>query len=703
MSKAAPSSILQAIRVMAEDRSTRERSDRELLGRFVANRDQAAFQALMQRHSPVVLDVCRSMLANQADVEDAFQAVFLVFARKASSIRQTSSIASWLHGVAYRIALKAQAEYSKRKKHEAIAPRRESVSSADDLSWREVKAVVHHELNALPEVFKVVLVHCYLEGKTQDEAALELKLPKGTLKGRLERARALLRERLVRRGLGLGAAVVASAWPVSKSTAVTPALIDSTIRVAAGQAGAGIVSARVVRLTEGAVRAMSISQMKIAMIVIALGVASMGSGAFIHTTSASEERDGVGQPKQATAQPGQDLPKGPAKGAPPQEQSTPDANRAAAEWVIAHGGRIRTAAGSFGKGDSLGTGPFQITGIRMESNSDMTDEDLARFKDLKKLNNLYLAGTPINGAGLKYLSESRSLESLYLPNTNVGNEGLSNLKGMTNLANLYLNETKVTDAGLESLATLKGLSVLYLPGTQITDAGLKHLKTMGQLCCLDLSETRVTDAGMKDLASLTQLQDLELRLTRITDDGLKELAGLKQLRELYLGQTQVSDAGMKYLSRLTNLQKLGLATTGVTDAGLKHLAGLTDLRSLRLDRDGITDDGLKELARLTKLEELWLGLTHVSGAGLKHLASLQQLRTLGLSGTNVTDVGVADLKKLKNLVRLNLEDTKVTQAGIAELKISLPNCQIIAPKRKGKIRPGASATKKDGWVPITSP
>jgi RNA polymerase sigma factor (sigma-70 family) len=196
MAKASSSLILQTIRSMVEDQEVKELADHELLGRFVAEHDEAAFRALLRRHGPVVLDVCRSMLANQADAEDAFQATFLVFARKARGIREASSLGSWLYGVAYRIALKAQAEFARRKKHESRAPTRAFVESADDLTWRDIKAVIHRELNSLPERFRTVLVLCYLEGRTQDEAAQQLKLPKGTLKGRLERGRALLRERL---------------------------------------------------------------------------------------------------------------------------------------------------------------------------------------------------------------------------------------------------------------------------------------------------------------------------------------------------------------------------------------------------------------------------------------------------------------------------------------------------------------------------
>src|SRR5262249_21141821 len=152
--------------------------------------------------------------------EDAFQAVFLVFTRNARKIRNTASLASWLHGVAYRTALKAKAEFAKRHKHESRVPARTSMPH--EPSWREVQAALHEELGNLAERHRSALILCYLQGFTQDEAAVQLGLAKGTLKGRLERGRALLRERLVRRGLGPAALMLAGAWPAASAAACVP-------------------------------------------------------------------------------------------------------------------------------------------------------------------------------------------------------------------------------------------------------------------------------------------------------------------------------------------------------------------------------------------------------------------------------------------------------------------------------------------------
>jgi RNA polymerase sigma factor (sigma-70 family) len=249
-------------------------ADEELLGRFVEHHDEAALETLVRRHGPMILDVCRGALPNEADVEDAFQATFLVLAQKASSIRNAVSLASWLHGVAYRTACKARTEFTRRRKHEAGASAAATEGAADELAWCEVRHVVHQELNALSGRYRAPLVLCYLEGKTQDEAARSLGLAKSTFKDRLERGRTLLRARLVHRGLGPAALVVVSAWPAAGFAACVPtSLVLSTIKaansIAAGQTlASGVISAAVATLTQRVLRAMLLTKLKMAMAVL---------------------------------------------------------------------------------------------------------------------------------------------------------------------------------------------------------------------------------------------------------------------------------------------------------------------------------------------------------------------------------------------------------------------------------------------------
>jgi cytochrome c peroxidase len=309
MARPVSSPILQLIRQVVEEQGGPQLSDQHLLQQFSDQRDEAAFGTLLRRHGLMVLDVCRSVLGNQADAEDAFQATFLVLARKSSSVRKTESVGNWLHGVAYRTALKAHSQSTTRQKNEARAPAR-TITEPDDLTWREVRQVLHEELTGLAERYRVPLVACYLEGKTQDEAAAQLGIATSTLKERLERGRSFLRARLVRRGLGPAAFLVAAACPtVNASEALPAALLSGTIQAAglcaAGQAVApAVVSARVAALTKGVLKAMLLAKLKTAAILSAvMAVATIGLGMLALAGSGWADSPGRHEEKKPPARP----------------------------------------------------------------------------------------------------------------------------------------------------------------------------------------------------------------------------------------------------------------------------------------------------------------------------------------------------------------------------------------------------------------
>jgi RNA polymerase sigma factor (sigma-70 family) len=264
--KVVSSPIVQLIRRTVEDSRIRELSEEELLQRFHVHQDEAAFYTLLRRHGPMVLDVCFSVLGNDTDAEDAFQATFLILARKAGSVHNPSALGNWLHGVAYRTALKARSLAVTRQKHEARIPAR-LFSTPDDLSWREVRQILHEELNKLPDRYRTPLVLCYLEGVTQEVAAKRLGLAKSTLRERLDRGRELLRTKLVHRGLG-SMLLVAAAWPMTTASAsVSLTLMVSTTNAAKRIAGeqvstATVISANVAQLTEGVLKNMFLNKHK---------------------------------------------------------------------------------------------------------------------------------------------------------------------------------------------------------------------------------------------------------------------------------------------------------------------------------------------------------------------------------------------------------------------------------------------------------
>jgi RNA polymerase sigma factor (sigma-70 family) len=187
-------------------------SDRQILERFVDRRDESAFEALMVRHGPMVLNVCRQLLRNPHDVEDAFQAVFLVLVRKARGVRVEGSLGPWLYTVANRVAARARANRRRLGTREISAAMEIAESTADrTLDRLEVAGVIQEELGRLPERLRAPIVLCYLQGMTHELAAGQLGCPVGTVRSRLSRARAQLLMRITRRGLTLSAAGLVSA------------------------------------------------------------------------------------------------------------------------------------------------------------------------------------------------------------------------------------------------------------------------------------------------------------------------------------------------------------------------------------------------------------------------------------------------------------------------------------------------------------
>jgi RNA polymerase sigma factor (sigma-70 family) len=206
-------------------------SDRELLDCFVRERDSAAFRNLVVRHGPAVLQVCRGVLQDPHEAEDAFQATFLVLVRKAPSIEDPEALGGWLRGVAYRTAVRSRSSAWRRRVIErAVADMSPGENSRQELA-PELRQMIREELDRLPDSYRQPLILCYLEGLTHLEAASRLGWPVGTVKTRLVRGRRLMRERLDRRGAGLGAGLLLWLLNPSRAAAVPQSLLESTVRV----------------------------------------------------------------------------------------------------------------------------------------------------------------------------------------------------------------------------------------------------------------------------------------------------------------------------------------------------------------------------------------------------------------------------------------------------------------------------------------
>ncbi len=311
-------------------------SDRALVARFAAERDEDAFVALVRRHGPMVLRVCRRVLNNGHDAEDVFQATFLVLSRKAASLRHADSVGCWLYGVAYRLAQKARVQRSQQQKSESRLTVEQCTNDPlAELTVREAQAIVDEELACLPEKYRAPLVLCCLEGKTRDEAGRMLGWTTKLVKSRLEQGRERLRSRLSRRGLTLPAALVAT---LLTEEAAPAALSATMIRAAVHSARPGNnngISASVALLAESALGSTIPVKAKVLMgLLLLMGMLAVGVGAF----TPSPVADAPGSPADKPTQTPQAEKPQPARTLrvvvlDPQGKPLPDANIHSGIWT----------------------------------------------------------------------------------------------------------------------------------------------------------------------------------------------------------------------------------------------------------------------------------------------------------------------------------------------------------------------------------
>jgi RNA polymerase sigma factor (sigma-70 family) len=303
MAQLMTTSVVRQIGSLFDGGSVAGLSDRHLIDRFVDRRDpagEAAFAALVARHGPMVLGACRQLLGDRHLAEDAFQAVFLVLARKAGSIRDPDLLGNWLYGVALRTSRKARVRRARRRKGEEDRSMRDpgprSIAPAEQpILAREQAEALHDEIERLPGAFRLPIVLCYFEGLTLDEAARRLRCPAGTLRSRLARARDKLRRGLTRRGVVLPAAALAAVLDSrAASASVSSPLCDITTRAAIRFAAAPDATA----LAREVLRSMLMHKLKITAMALML-VSAITSGT-VYLTHALAMRD---EPRKGTAGP----------------------------------------------------------------------------------------------------------------------------------------------------------------------------------------------------------------------------------------------------------------------------------------------------------------------------------------------------------------------------------------------------------------
>ena len=306
MTRTATATIIRQIESLYDGGSIAGLSDGQLLERFNARRDsagEAAFSALVARHGPMVLHVCRQILGDRHLADDAFQAVFLVLAQKTHALRQPNLVGTWLYGVAIRTARKARTRLARlRRYEESESMNRPALDSEvlvdgaipapeDSAIAREQAEAVHDEINRLPRSFKLPVMLCYFEGLTLDEAARRLEWPAGTVRSRLARARDKLRCALLRRGVALPAGAIAAAvGSRSARASVASPLCHATTRAAARFAAGEAVSPLTAALAHDVLKSMLVNNLKLAALWVFLsGSLAAGAVCWNHARSARQE------------------------------------------------------------------------------------------------------------------------------------------------------------------------------------------------------------------------------------------------------------------------------------------------------------------------------------------------------------------------------------------------------------------------------
>jgi RNA polymerase sigma factor (sigma-70 family) len=299
MAKAPFSDLLLYLRKVCGSQAARDLTDAQLLERFQVYRDEVSFSVLVHRHGPMVLSACRRVLGNSHGAEDAFQATFMILVRRLASISCKGSLGGWLQLVAQRVATKARDKETIRHRRERRLDPMQAREPLDDLTWQELRGVLDEEIARLAEKYRTPIVLCYLEGKSYDQAARELGWPKSSLTRRLSRARELLRQRLVRRGMTLSAGVLATALCEKVAGAPVGAMltintVKAAVSMGAGKAVAGgCISAGAVALAEETMGGMLAIKGKLTLLVlvVALGVGGAGVASYA----------GLGDKKQPSA------------------------------------------------------------------------------------------------------------------------------------------------------------------------------------------------------------------------------------------------------------------------------------------------------------------------------------------------------------------------------------------------------------------
>jgi RNA polymerase sigma factor (sigma-70 family) len=674
--------VIQQLRTMIL-RDGEDPSDGKLLECFLAQREGSALEALVRRHGAMVWGVCRRVLANHHDAEDAFQATFLVLVRKASSIKPRDMVGNWLYGVARQTALKARARSATRQMREKqVSVMPEPAQGPTDLS-DDLTRLLDQELSQLPDKYRAVLVLCELEGKTLKVAAEQLGLPDGTVASRLARARNMLAKRLGRYKLAISAGALPALLAQQAAAAIVPApvlaaAIKSALLVAGGKA-MGILSAPVVALTEEVVKAMLITKIGKISAVLLVVIASCGLGYGAYAQFGAGPVDSA-----VTLAPKRD----PLPEPTPKARSPEDAAKIRVLFK-ANANEFEITITRHGKGSpkvDLRSIMLHVTNRRFEpaargpsgqpifKNARITKEQALNIIDVLETSALFFRlAQEKSDFQLKQQKDPFVVTTIgYGPDSKPGPTLLLaqpwNWKTVGQLGQIIGcvdgEAAKLVTEMLNALRDSQENSAIRDKSPQPKPAKLKILN-LGSKSLKDDDLLQLPE----DIDGLLLRGRMGYGANSITDDGIKHLTRLTKLRILAAGGLELTDRALETIGKLTTLEELSLEINKITGAGLRHLRGLKNLRKLNLDFNRLQPDDLEPISELTGLTSLRIYSTGIVNDRVCELCSrLTNLRELHLSErmADLTDRGVEHLAKLRHLENLTLMGCpKVTDASLA--------------------------------------
>jgi RNA polymerase sigma factor (sigma-70 family) len=631
-------------------------TDGQLLESFISRREQAALEALVRRHGPMVWGVCCRILHNHHDTEDAFQATFLVLVRKAASVTPREMVGNWLYGVAHQTALKARATAAKRRAREMqVMDMPEPAVKERDFS-SDLQAVLDQELSRLPDKYRVAIVLCDLDGKTRKEAARQLGLPEGTLAGRQTRGRAMLAKRLARHGQGVSGVSLATMLSQNVAAAGVPtSVLSSTIKaatlVASGQAAAtGVISARVAALTEGVLKTMLLTKLKIATVVLFL----VGFSAFTYGIMApGQEREPLTQV---------------AKKQTPKEEEPLRGNP------------------SLPIDDLRGKWTGEKNGIKVDLTFDGEKANLrgnwrVQFKHSPKVVQVGQLPALVGiEADMKCVADVKGkrlhlwLESAEGREKPVG-EVQRGAEGTILLRIIPIGKKEDVEKGIFDYPAVEGLILRRVPMTDPKDAidaldkkyvRLERDKSGFVIHARLPAEGILLDEATPHLKRLPKLAGVACHADNLSTDGFRQLAALRSLVELEVHANKFCPV-MPWKD-LHTVRTVRLSGGGIDDALLEAVGGMPAVTSLHLNGVAVTPNGLAHLKQLRGLESVLIQSSKVTADGVKSLIGIEKLRSLTLCGNDIGAAGFAHLGTLTRLEYLNLESTRCTDDDVARLR-----------------------------------